>query len=76
MLTPLHISRYPTKKVIMQDGAEVLVTKLDVEAAKQESAQRNAALAAEHDLRLRQQTKVLSCHSAEMRLHTPCLVST
>ncbi|BDA46752.1 Tubulin-specific chaperone E [Coccomyxa sp. Obi] len=39
------------------DGAELLVTKLDVEAVEQEAAQKNAALAAEHELRLSQQTK-------------------
>ncbi|CAL8471372.1 g10914 [Coccomyxa elongata] len=39
------------------DGAELLVTLLDVEAAEQEAAWKNAALAAEHELRLSQQTK-------------------
>lgn len=42
----------------MQDGAELLVNKLDVEGAEQEAAQKNAALAAEHELRLSQQTTV------------------
>ncbi len=47
-----------TDEWVMQDGAELLVTLLDVEAAEQEAAQKNAALAAEHELRLSQQTKV------------------
>ncbi len=47
--------------VNMQDGTELLVAELDVEAVEREAAEQRAALCAEHEQRLTHQAKVWSC---------------